>query len=101
MDSKLFCEIIQRIESVTGIESLLVLAVAALDLAVVPRRIGADQLMPDAQLGSRLFKQRRQIALLLENRLVNSKPLSVWTHSTLMPRRAYHAVSLRRKSAEE
>ena len=39
--------------------------------------------------------------LLLEKRLVNSKPLSVWTHSTRMPRRAYHAVSLRRKSAEE
>ncbi len=34
--------------------------------------------------------------LLLEKRLVNSKPLSVWTHSTRMPRRAYHAVSLRR-----
>ena len=62
MDSKLFCEIAQRIESVARIESLLILTVAALDLTVVPRRIGADQLVPDVQLGSRLFKQRRQIA---------------------------------------
>ena len=46
-----------------GIEPFLILAVAALDLAVVARRIWTDQLMPDAQLRSRLFKQRRQIAL--------------------------------------
>ena len=59
MDSKLFCEIAQRIESVARIESLLILTVAVLDLTVVPRRIGADQLMSDAQLGGRLFKQRR------------------------------------------
>ena len=63
MDSKPLCEIIQRIEGMTGIKSLLILAVAALNLAVVPRRIGTDQLMPDAQFSSRLFKQRRQIAL--------------------------------------
>ena len=52
MDGELLREIVQRIEGVAGIESLLILTVAALDLAVVPRR-------------------------------------------------AYHAVSLRRKSAEE
>ena len=39
--------------------------------------------------------------LLLEKRLVNSKPLPVWTHSTRMPRRAYHFTSFLRKSAEE
>ena len=42
MDGELLCEIVQRVECVTGIEALLVLAVAALDLAVVPRRIGAN-----------------------------------------------------------
>ncbi len=47
----------------TGIETLLVLTVAALDLAVVPWRIGTNELVSDAQLGSRLFKQRRQISL--------------------------------------
>lgn len=52
MDGKLPCKIIQRVECVTRIETLLSFTAAALDLAVVPRR-------------------------------------------------AYHAVSLRRNSAEE
>ena len=58
-NSKLFCEITQRVEGASGIESLLILTVAALDLAVVPRRIGTDQLMPDAQLRGHLFKRRQ------------------------------------------
>ena len=61
MDGELIYKIIQRIEGVTGIEELLILTVAALDLSVVARRIGANQLMPDPQFGSRLLKQRRQI----------------------------------------
>jgi len=52
LDGELLRKIIQGVKGVAGIESLLILAVAALDFAVVPRR-------------------------------------------------AYHAVSLRRKSAEE
>ena len=47
MDGELLYKIIQRIEGVTGIEELLVLTVAALDLSVVARRIGANQFMPD------------------------------------------------------
>ena len=46
-----------------GIKTFLILAVAALDLAVVPRGIGADQPMQDAQLGGSPIKQRRQITL--------------------------------------
>ena len=62
MDGELIYKIIQRIEGVTGIEELLILTVvAALDLSVVARRIGANQFMPDPQFGSRLLKQRRQI----------------------------------------
>ena len=61
MDGELLYKIIQRIEGVTGIEELLILTVAALDLSVVARRIGANQFMPDSQFGSRLLKQRRQI----------------------------------------
>ena len=34
-----------------GIEAFLILAVAALHLAVVARRVGPDQLVTDAQLG--------------------------------------------------
>ena len=60
MDGELLYKIIQRIEGVTGIEELLILTVAALDLSVVAWRIGANQFMPDPQFGSRLLKQRRQ-----------------------------------------
>ena len=63
MDRKLLCEIVQRIECVAGIETFLVLTVAALHLTVVPRGIRANQLMPDAQLSSRPLKQSRQLAL--------------------------------------
>ena len=63
MDSELLCKVVQRIERMAGIEALLILAVAALHFAVVPRRIRTDQLMPDTQFGSSFFKQRRQIAL--------------------------------------
>ena len=57
VDRKLLCEIVQRIECVAGIEAFLVLTVAALHLAVVPRGIRANQLMPGAQLSSRPLKQ--------------------------------------------
>ena len=46
-----------------GIEAFLILAVAALHLAVVARRVGPDQLVTDAQLGGGFLKQRGQIAL--------------------------------------
>ena len=55
MDGGLLYKIIHRIEE------LLILTVAALDLSIVARRIGANQFMPDPQFGSRLLKQRRQI----------------------------------------
>ena len=55
MDGELLYKIIRRIEE------LLILTVAALDLSIVARRIGANQFMPDPQFGSRLLKQRRQI----------------------------------------
>ena len=63
MDRKLLCEIVQRIEGVAGIETFLVLTVAALHLTVVPRGIWANQLMPDAQLSGRPLKQSRQVML--------------------------------------
>ena len=39
MDGKLLCKVIQRIKRVAGIEPLLILAVTALDLAVVPAQL--------------------------------------------------------------
>ena len=63
MDGKLFCEIVQRIESVARIETLLILAMAALHLAVMPRGIGTNAFMSNAQLRSGLFKQCGKITL--------------------------------------
>ena len=59
MNGKLLCEIIQRIESVAGVKTFLILAVAALDLAVAARGIRTNELVPNAQLSGSLFKQRR------------------------------------------
>ena len=56
MDGELLLEVIQRIERMTGIEPLLILAVAALDLSVVARCVRTDQFMPDIQFGGRFFK---------------------------------------------
>ena len=58
MNGELLCKVIQRVEVMARIEALVILTVAALDFAVVPRHIRADQLVPDAQLGGCLFKQR-------------------------------------------
>ena len=44
-----------------GIEALPILAMAALDFAVMARGIRANELVPNAQLGSSLFKQGWQI----------------------------------------
>lgn len=52
-------EIGERIELVGGVELLIVLAVAALNLAIVPWSIGADELVADAELGEGGFKERR------------------------------------------
>ena len=47
MDSELLGEVIEGVETVTGVKALLVLPVAALHLAVVARRIGPDELVAD------------------------------------------------------
>lgn len=61
MDSKLFGKVAEGIEVVAGIKTLLVLPAAALYLAVVPGGVGADELVPNTELGSCLFKKSRQI----------------------------------------
>ena len=65
MNGELLCKVIQRVEVVARIEALLILTVAALDFAVVPWRIRADQLVPDAQFRSRSFKERDQLTFRL------------------------------------
>ena len=61
VDGKLLCEIVQRIEGMAGIEAFPVLAMAALDFAVMARGIRTNGLVLNAQLGSSLFKQCWQI----------------------------------------
>ena len=61
MNGELLCKVIQRVEVVARIEALLILTVAALDFAVMARGIQTNELVPNAQLGSSLFKQGWQI----------------------------------------
>lgn len=56
MDNKLFFEVLERIKTVAGVETLLVLTVAALHLAVVPWGVRADKLMADTEFPYRHFK---------------------------------------------
>ena len=56
MDGELPGEVIQGIKAAAGVKAFLILAVAALDLAVVARRVRTDQFMPDIQFGGRFFK---------------------------------------------
>ncbi len=62
MDSKLLCKIVQGVEGVAGVKPLLILAVAAFDLPIMAMCVRANEFVPDAQFGSRLFKQRWQVA---------------------------------------
>ena len=63
VDSELLCKVVQGVKAVAGVKAFLVLPVAALYLAVVARRIGADELVADTQLGSGGLKQGGQIPL--------------------------------------
>lgn len=56
-----------------GVEPLLILTVATLDLDIVPRRVRTNELIPNAQLGSCRFKQRRQIALVARKAVIKLK----------------------------
>ena len=49
-DRQLLLKISKGIKGVTGIEFLIVLSMATLNLTVVPRGIRLNQLMPDAKL---------------------------------------------------
>ena len=46
MNSKLLFQVVKRIKSVSGIKIYVIFSVATLDLAVVPRRVWLDQLVP-------------------------------------------------------
>ena len=101
MNGKLLFKVNQGEKRVGIIEPLLVLPVAALHLAIMSGSIRTDLVMLNTQLGGCFLKKGLDIPLAVGKRLVNSKPLSVWTHSTWMPLRAYHLTNRFKKSAEE
>ena len=57
MHSELCIEIGKGVEGMGIVEAALILAVAAFHLAVVTGRIRADELVPDAEVSSSLFKE--------------------------------------------
>ena len=61
VDSELLGEVIQGIKGVGIVEALLILAVTALNLAVVPGSIGTDELVPDAELSGSVLKESGNI----------------------------------------
>ena len=63
MDGELFFEVLQGVERMARIETLLVLAVAALDLTIVSGSVGTDQLMPNFQFFGSLLKKGREVPL--------------------------------------
>ena len=91
----------RRKSGVESIKTFLVLPVAAIYFAVMSGSVRTNQLMLDTQLGGGFLKKGLEIPVTVRKRLVNSKPLSVWTHSTRIPLRAYHFTNRFRKSAEE
>ena len=60
-DGELGFEIVERKEPVRSVELLVVLAVTALDLAVMPRREGTDELVVDTEFGERRLKERNPL----------------------------------------
>lgn len=49
-------------EAVSCVEAFLILAVTALDLAIVTRGVGTNELVTNAEFSSSRFKQRRNVA---------------------------------------
>ena len=77
VSSELLGEVIEGVETVTGVKALLVLAVAARHLAVVARRVGPMRLWRIPSWAAVDSNRVGRSRLPLEKRLVNSNPLSV------------------------
>ena len=56
VSSELYTKIGERVKTMCIIKAFLVFSMAALNLAVVAWRVGADELVADAQLAGGLFK---------------------------------------------
>ena len=63
VDLELLVEVFKGKERMAAIKALLVFAVAALYLAVMSGRVGANQLVPDAEMSCGSLKQGWQVFL--------------------------------------
>ena len=80
-NSKLSFEVLERKETMGGIEFLIVLAVAYLYFSIVPWCTWLDQLVTNIKL-LQVFSKSVDLGFLVPtSRFVNSLPLSVCTHS--------------------
>ena len=61
VDLELLVEVFERKERMAVVKAFLVFTVAALHLAVVPGRVGANQLVPYAELSCGSLKQGQQV----------------------------------------
>ena len=75
MDSELIGKVVERVKFVAGIEAFLVLPVTALYLAVVAGRVGADELVSDAQFSNGGFEESRQILFTVGKTVGELKPV--------------------------
>ena len=83
MDSRLLGEVAQGAKAVAGVKALLVLSVVALDLPIVARHIGTDELMVDAEPDSGFLKRGGQAPSAVEKAVGKRKP--VVSLNTLRP----------------
>ena len=74
MNGELLCKVVQRVEGVAR-KTFLILTVAALHFAVVPRGVGASELVPNTELGSCLFKKGRQVTPAVGKPVGELKPI--------------------------
>lgn len=75
MDSQLLDKVLKGKERIAGIKTLLILTVAALDLAAVTWRVRPNQLVPDTQFSVGFLEQHRQIALTVRETVGGLKPI--------------------------
>ena len=86
VNSKLCFEVGKRVKFVCGVEVFVIFAMGTLYLTVVSGSVRFYQLVLYATLFEARLKQcERLLGAEPPKRLVNSNPLSVWTHSTEKP----------------
>lgn len=85
VSSELLTKVGSGVEAVGVAEMLAVFFVVALDFAVVSGRVGPDRLLAYARAAAVASKSFWDSHIDVEKWFVNSKQLSVCTHSALMP----------------